>query len=160
MRFCNVCDCTDAKNDCKTCKYKDECDYVWVTEIWKKNQKLLTPLNPGWVKPDFKNNHVVTVSGKYDFCVFNVPKKTETITINDICVDEAGRGQGLSKKLIYGLMEKYDRDIIAKCVKDSSAEDFWSHIGEKIAEEPGKQRPLSVYKVRNEKMSMRKQELF
>ena len=160
MRFCKICDCTEANNKCKECKYIDECDYVWVSEIWKRNSDLLTPLIPGWTKPAFKENHVVTESGKYDFCIFNAPKKTDTVTIQDICVDEAGRGQGLSKKLIFGLMEKYDRDLIAKCVKGTSAESFWSHLGDKIGEEPSKQRDLCIYKVLNPKMSARKVDLF
>ena len=161
MRFCKVCDCTEANNKCKECKYSNgECDYVWVSKVWQKNANLLTPLIPGWTKPAFKENHVVTESGKYDFCIFNAPKKTDTVTIQDICVDEEGRGQGLSKKLIFGLAEKYDRDIIAKCVEGSSAESFWSHLGEKIGSEPSKQRNLSIYLVRNPKKKVRKAELF
>ena len=38
MRFCKVCDCTEANNKCKECKYNSgECDYVWIEQIWKKN---------------------------------------------------------------------------------------------------------------------------
>lgn len=160
MRFCKIYDCTEANNKCIECKYKDCCDYVWIEKIWKKNQSLLTPLIPGWVKPSFREDHIVTESGQYDFCIFNAPKKTDTVTIQDICVDEAGRGQGLSKKLIFGLAEMYDRDIIAKCVKDSSAESFWSHLGKKVGEEPSKQRELSIYRVENPKISARKVDLF
>ena len=57
-------------------------------------------------------------------------------------------------------MQKYDRDIIAKCVKNSSAEAFWSHVGEKIGEEPSKQRSLCIYKVVNKDKKMTKMELF
>ena len=160
MRLCKVADCADAKNECSQCKYRESCDFWWVSEVWKKNSNLLTPLIPAWVKESFRNNHVVTESGKYDFCIFNAPKRTDTVTIQDICVDEAGRGQGLSKKLIFGLMEKYDRDLIAKCVKGTSAEAFWSHLGEKIGEEPSKQRDLCIYKVLNPKISARKIDLF
>lgn len=159
MRVCEVYNCPE-NNKCSECAYQDKCDYVWVTKIWKANSDLLTPLMPGWVKPDFRAGHFVTESGKYDFCAFNVPKKSDTITIQDICVAEEGRGQGLSKKLLTGLMEMYDRDIIAKCVKDSSAESFWAHIGEKIGEEKSKQRMLCIYIVKNNNKRQYKEELF
>ena len=160
MRLCTICDCTEAQNKCKECKYKDECDYFWVSKVWQKNSNLLTPLNPAWAKEPFRSGKIVTITGKYDFCIFNAPRRTDTVTIQDICVDEEGRGQGLSKKLIFGLAEKYDRDIIAKCVEGSSAESFWSHLGEKIGSEPSKQRNLSIYLVRNPKKKVRKAELF
>lgn len=160
MRYCKINDCTDAKNNCKECQYRDQCDYVWVSDIWKRNADLLTPLMPGWVKPEFTNNHIVTITGQFDFCIFNNPKKSDSITIQDICVDESGRGQGLSNKLLYGLMEKFDKDIIAKCVKGTSADSFWSHKGIKIGEEPSKQRTLSVYKVTNPNKKSYKIDLF
>ena len=160
MRICKVCDCSVAKNKCKECPYIAECDYVWVSEIWKKNAKLLTPLNPMYVKPMFRDNHIITVTGEHDFCIFNVPKRTDTITIQDICVDEGARGQGVSKKLLNGLMEKYDRDIIAKCIKGSSADSFWSHLGTKIGEEPSKQTTLCIYRVKNNNKKFDKIELF
>ena len=159
MRTCKIFDCPE-NNKCSECEYRNCCDYVWISEIWKKNSDLLTPLMPGWVKPDFKAGHIVTESGKYDFCIFNNPKKKDAITIQDICVDEAGRGQGLSRKLINGLMERYDKDIIAKCVQGSSAESFWSHLGTKISEEPSKKRTLSVYLVENKNKKMFKEDLF
>lgn len=160
MKYCKVYDCSKAENKCQNCEFKDICDFVWISEIWKKNSSLLTPLMPGWVKPEFKANHVITISGKYDFCIFNNPKKKDTITIQDICVAEEGRGQGLSKQLINNLMEAYDKDIIAKCVKGSSAESFWSHLGVKIGEEPSKQRSLSIYLVENKNKKFLKEDLF
>lgn len=160
FKVCKVYDCTEAENKCENCKFKDECDYVWISQIWKKNAKLLTPLIPAWVKPDIKAGHIITVTGEYDFCIFNVPKRTDTITIQDICVDEGARGQGVSKKLLNGLMEKYDRDIIAKCIKGSSADSFWSHLGTKIGEEPSKQTTLCIYRVKNINKKFDKIELF
>ena len=159
MRVCKIKDCP-SDNKCATCPYNDECDYVWVSNIWKKNSKLLTPLNPGWVKPDFRAGHIITESGKFDFCIFNNPKNKDTITIQDICVDEQGRGQGIAKKLLNDLMEKFDKDIIAKCIKGTSAESFWKHIGEKLYEEPSKQSILCVYKVKNKNKKQSKIELF
>ena len=160
MIICKLCDCSDANNKCKECVYSSICDYIWVSDVWRRNSELLTPLNPMYVKPMFRENHVITITREHDFCIFNVPKRTDTITIQDICVDEAARGQGISKKIINGLMEKYDRDIIAKCVKGSSAESFWSHIGEKIGEEPSKKRDLCIYKVLNKNRKQRKFDLF
>lgn len=160
MIYCEIKDCSEANNKCNECKYKDCCDYVWVSKIWRKNSDLLTPLMPSWVKPEFKNNHVITITRKHDFCIFNVPKRKETITIQDICVDEAGRGQGISKKILSELMEKYDRDIVAKCVEGSSAESFWSHLGEKIGEEKGKKRSVSIYQVKNNNKKISKMGLF
>ena len=157
--ICKVNECIES-NKCCDCPHNQDCDYVWVSNIWKKNQALLTPLNPGWIKPDFRSGHICSITREHDFCIFNVPKRTDTITIQDICVDEAARGQGISKKIINGLMEKYDRDIIAKCVKGSSAESFWSHIGEKIGEEPSKKRDLCIYKVLNKNRKQRKFDLF
>lgn len=160
MIYCEIKDCSESNNKCINCRYKDCCDFVWVSNIWKKNSELLTPLMPGWVKPEFRNNHIITITRKYDFCIFNVPKKSDTITIQDICVDSECRGKGISKQILETLMNTYDRDIIAKCVKGTSADSFWSHIGEKIGEEPGKKRILCVYKVYNTNKKIRKTELF
>ena len=160
LKTCVVYDCTQAQNKCEACAHKKQCDYVWIAEIWKKNSKLLTPLNPGWLKPDMRAGHIVSVTGAHDFCVFNAPKRKDTITIQDICVDEAVRGQGISKKILADLMETYDRDIIAKCIKGSSADKFWSHIGEKLGEEPSKKTTLCIYRVINNNKSYSKVELF
>ena len=160
LNFCKLYDCIEAANKCENCKYNTECDYPWVSKIWKKNAKFLTPLIPGWVKPSITDKHMITITGEYDFCIFNVPRRTDTITIQDICVDEGARGQGVSKKLLNALMEKYDRDIIAKCIKGSSADGFWSHLGTKIGEEPSKQRTVCVYKVLNSNKKLVKEELF
>lgn len=160
MRTCKIADCTSANNNCKDCNYKDSCDFPWVSDIWKKNQALLTPLMPGWVKPIFRENKIITITGTSDFCIFNVPKKSDTITIQDICIDESARGMGLSKEILNSLMSYYDRDILTKCVKDSTAEAFWSHIGEKISEEPSKQRTVCVYRVINPNKKQYKEVLF
>lgn len=160
MRYCNIEDCSKSNNKCKECEFSATCDYPWVAEIWKKNSDLLTPLMPGWVKPEFKNNHIMSITGKYDFCIFNVPKKADYVTIQDICIDESARGQGISKQIINYLMTNFDRDIITKCVKDSSAESFWSHVGEKISEEPSKQRYVCVYRIINKNKKAYKEELF
>ena len=106
---------------------------------------LLGPANPRSLKPDMRKHHFITISGKYDFCRFNVSKKKDMIVIYDIYVDERARGQGLSRKLLNYLMEKYDRDIFAKCVRGTSAEDFWRHIGKQVDANQGKPEPHDMY---------------
>lgn len=160
MKYCQIQDCSQANNKCQQCFFLDSCDYPWVAAIWKKNSDLLTPLMPGWVKPEFKNKKIITITEASDFCIFNIPKNKDYVTIQDICVDEAARGQGISKQILTFLMSTYDRDILAKCVKDSSAESFWSHLGEKVSEEPSKQRTVCTYKVANTNKKIKKMELF
>lgn len=131
-------DCEDARRKCSECPYKNMCDCAWISELWMKENKLngkdtlLGPYNPAFVKVDFRAGHVLTLTGKYDFCCFNVPKTKDVVVIGDIYVDDAARGMGLSKKILNYLMETYDRDIFAKCVRGSSAEKFWAHVGYQV----------------------------
>lgn len=153
-------DCEEARRKCSECPYKDQCDYFWISELWTAENKtfgkatLLGPLMPAFVKPDLRNNHVISVTGKYDFCCFNVPKTKDVVVIGDIYVDEAARGQGISKKIINYLMETYDRDIFAKCVKGTSAEAFWSHIGKQVDANLGKPEPHDFYEHREGKRDL------
>lgn len=160
MIYCDIGDCSLANNKCKECQYSDKCDYIWVSNIWKKNSELLTPLMPGWVKPVFKNKKIISFTGNQDFCIFNISKKTGLITIQDICVAQEARGNGICKNILNYLMLTYDTDIIAKCVKDSSAESFWSHVGKKLTEEQSKQRVVCTYLVENKDKKIKKMELF
>lgn len=131
-------DCEEARRKCSECPHKEICDCAWISELWTKENKLngkdtlLGPFNPAFVKPDFRAGHVLTLTGIYDFCCFNVPKSKDVVVIGDIYVDDGARGMGLSKKILNYLMETYDRDIFAKCVRGSSAEAFWSHIGYQV----------------------------
>ena len=170
-------ECEDKRyKKCKDCPHYSECDMGWVSELWisenKQNGKdsLLGPFLPGWTKPDMRAGHVLTFTGKYDFCCFNVPKTKDVVVIGDIYVDDAARGQGLSRKIINYLMETYDRDIFAKCVRGSSAEAFWSHVGTQVdanfgmgpdmyEHRPGK-RDLGWYKVENKNKKFEKEQLF
>lgn len=141
-RICQIpvprAECEDLRLKCSECPNKDNCDTLWISELWTKENKLngknslLGPYNPSFFKPDMRAGHVLTMTGKYDFCCFNVPKTKDVIVIGDIYVDDEARGLGLSKKIINYLMEKYDRDIFAKCVRGSSAESFWAHIGQQV----------------------------
>ena len=131
-------ECEDLRIQCDNCKNNQICDYYWVSKLWIKENKingkdtLLGPFNPSFIKPDFRANHVLTLTGKYDFCCFNVPKSKDVVIIGDIYVDDEARGNGLSKKILEYLMITYDRDIFAKCVRNSSAESFWKHVGNQI----------------------------
>lgn len=130
--------CEDARLKCADCPNNSKCDCYWVSNLWIAENKefkkdtLLGPFNPAFVKPDFRANHVISVSGKYDFCCFNVPKKKDIIVIGDLYVDKELRGQGISKIIFTYLINTYNRDIFAKCVRGTSAEDFWKHIGTQI----------------------------
>ena len=181
-RICNIpvskSLCEDERKKCSECMYKDTCDYFWISNLWANENKLngkdtlLGPLNPAFLKPDFRAGHVLTMTGKYDFCCFNVPKTKNVVVIGDIYVDDCLRGQGVAKKILDYLMNKYDRDIFAKCVRGTSAESFWSHIGTQInanldnpnAEDmyehrPGK-RDLGWYKVENKNKEYIEEDLF
>ena len=84
MKVCKIpvprSECEDLRQKCIECKYKDSCDYYWISNLWAAENKefgkdsLLGPLNPGFVKPDIRNNHIISVTGNLDFCCFNVPK--------------------------------------------------------------------------------------
>lgn len=159
-RKCSICNCAEADNKCKNCKYCNDCDYFWIQDVWKEGGDLLTPLMPAWVKEDIKKGKVLTVTGKFDFCVINIPKTSDYITIQDICVSQKARGQGVVNELFNALMTTYDRHILAKCVKGTSAESFWSHLGTKISEEQSKKRVVCTYWVNNTHKQRSKVDLF
>ena len=99
-------------------------------------------------------------------------KSKDVVVIGDIYVDDDARGMGLSKKILNYLMETYDRDIFAKCVRGSSAEAFWSHVGyqadanidnpnaeDMYEHRPGK-RDLGWYRVTNQNKRAIKEDLW
>ena len=72
-------------------------------------------------------------------------------------------------------METYDKDIFAKCVRGTSAEAFWSYLGEQIDANDGKgsdmyehrlgkdgkpKRDLGWYLVKNTNKKENKEELW
>ncbi|MCK9470267.1 MAG: GNAT family N-acetyltransferase [Bacilli bacterium] len=153
-------ECELKKCKCTECDHKPGCDYGWIIELWENENKvmgkdsLLGPADPRMIKPDMRKGHFITITGKYDFCRFNVSRKKDLIIIYDIYVDEKGRGQGLSRKLLQYLMDKYDRDIFAKCVRGTSAEDFWRHIGKQLDANLGKPEPHDMYEHRDGKRDL------
>lgn len=96
-----------------------------------------------------------------DFCVFSTPKTKDYVVINDIAVGEECRGQGVSRRLIEGLMEEFDKDIFAKCIKGSTAESFWIHMGGiKLGEEQSKKTVVCSYLVKYNNKKQNKEELW
>lgn len=158
VRKCVCLECPK-DNKCETCKNKDQCDWPWISKLWNKTPNL-SPCLPGWIKPDIRLGKIITITGK-DFCVYSIPKSKDVVVINDIAVSEECRGQGISKKLIYSLMEQYDKDVFAKCIKDSSAESFWKHLGAiKLEEEQSKKTIVCSYILKNENKKTRKEDLW
>lgn len=154
-----VCKECPADNKCDNCPFKNDCDWPWISKLWNKTPNL-SPCLPSWIKPDMRLGKIVTIT-KNDFCVFSLPKKKDYIVINDIAVGEECRGKGVSKKLIFGLMEKYDKDVFAKCIKDSSAESFWKYIGGiKLDEEQSKKTIVCSYILKNNNKKQNKEELW
>ena len=174
--------CGTSKDSCLTCPYKEKCDYSWLEHLWSKavddakDDFLLSPCIPIMLKSQIRQNHIITVTGEKDFCMFNVSykwgNKCDYVVISDIYVADELRGQKVATKLLTYLMEKYDRDIFAKCVAGTSAEEFWSHIGKQIdanpdlpdghslyEQRPGK-RDLGWYVVENKNKKQNKVELF
>lgn len=182
IKICNIpvdkSQCEDKRiTHCIDCPYHEQCDFYWVADLWSKENKqfgkdsLLGPFNPAFVKPDFRVNHVITIDNGHDnFCCFNNPKTKDYVVIGDIYVDESARGKGISKQIIDYLMATYDKDIFAKCVRGTSAEQFWSHIGIQIDANEGKgpdfyehregKRDLGWYIVENKNKKQLKEELW
>lgn len=143
IRICSIpvdrSECEDKRRKCSECPYNSQCDCYWVGELWQaenkkfKKDSLLGPYNPAFVKPDFRAGHVLTVGdGKDNFCCFNNPVSKSRVTIGDIYVDDSARGKGISKKIISWLINMSGKGIFAKCVRGTSAEAFWSHVGKQI----------------------------
>lgn len=177
MITCKMYDeCNNVNNKCEKCKYKNVCDFNWINALWIAENKrfgkesLLGPALPICIKTDLKKQHIISITGKYDFCCFNAPRSKDVVVVGDIYVDEAARGQGISKRLIQYLMETYDRDIFAKCVRGTSAEEFWKHMGTQVDANDGRgpdmyehregKRDLGWYRVENKNKKIIKEDLW
>ena len=175
--------CERISKKCATCPCKDKCDYPWVHDIWDNavakegENATLSPCIPIVLKSQIRKKHIISITSEKDFCMFYIPvlpgcKQTGYVVVSDIFVSEDARGQHLATRLLNYLMEKYDRDIFAKCVRDSSAEEFWKHVGEQLdanidipeehsmyEQKPGK-RDLGWYTIRNKNKKNSKEALF
>lgn len=133
-------------------------DFEAIYSIAKKNSELLGPINPMEIREGIVDKRVIVlyttdISVK-GFCLFRVLKRRSELVVHQICVSSEYRGEKLASCMLQYLKQKYGRDIKTTCIKDSSAEAFWSRVAIKYAESPGKKRELSKYiiKVRGGKL--------
>lgn len=124
-------------------------DFEAIYSIAKKNSELLGPINPIEIRIGIVDKRVI-ISYTTDipvkgFCLFTILKRRPELTVNQICVSSEYRSEKLASCMLQYLKQKYGRDIKTTCIKDSSAEAFWSRVATKYAESPGKKRELSKY---------------
>ena len=126
-------------------------DFDTIYTMSKKNTKLLGPVMPPEIRTAIAdNNCLLYISDDNtvgDFVLFRRLKRTPETTVQIICVDENFRGKGIGKSLIKYILDLYKVPIKATCVKDTSSEKFWSSVGIKYEESPGKVRPICRYRV-------------
>ena len=164
-------ECEIIKAKCSQCIHKNICDYYWVSNLWENHNKiykddsLLGPCIPISVKSQIRSGKCISITGKYDFCFYNNPKNRPYVVIYDIYVDEIIRGQHIGTQIITELSNRYGKPIFAKCVRGSSAEDFWKHVGIQLNanennpfindyyEHRPNKRDLGWYLVENKKLS-------
>ena len=78
MKICKIpvprSECEEMRRKCSECPHNENCDMYWISELWTAENKkfgkdsLLGPYNPAFTKPDIRNNHIISVTGKYDLC--------------------------------------------------------------------------------------------
>lgn len=170
--------CEAKKQKCDLCEAQQHCDYVWIYKLWDTENKikgdntLLGGCIPIILKSELRANDFISVTKQYDFCMYKYNKKKDIVVIYDLYVDESMRGQHISTKIFHYLMKKYDCDLFAKCVADTSAEKFWQHVATQISanidnpessdmyERRAGKRPLGWYIIKNTKKKYIKQQLF
>ena len=105
----------------------DEWEQIY--KLGGKNSKLLGPSNPAEIRDAIANESLLVVSHEdkiVAFCLYNVLKRSDMITVSQICVDDNYRGNKLASKMLDHILDTYKRNIKTTCVKDSTAELFWS----------------------------------
>ena len=125
-------------------------DFDAIYTLCKKNGKLLGPVMPPEIRTAIANEQclVFVDNGQViAFVLFRRLKRLPECTVQVICVNSDYRGAGIGKQLIKYLLELYKVPIKATCIKDSTSEQFWSSVGTKYEELPGKVRPICRYKV-------------
>lgn len=126
-------------------RYGAEEDFDFIYEIIKKNISNLGYVMPPVIRERISSKMCVVFEDK-GFCLFNVLKRTNQITVSEIAVDSDYRGQGIAQQMLDFIREKHpERFIKAKCVKGTTAETFWNHVADKVGEEEGRKRSLCVY---------------
>ena len=126
----------------------DEWEQIY--KLGGKNSKLLGPSNPAEIRDAIAKESLLVVSHEdkiVAFCLYNILKKSDMITVSQICVDDNYRGNKLASKMLDHILDTYKRNIKTTCVEDSTAELFWSKVAEKYEELPGKKRPICRYRI-------------
>lgn len=130
--------------------YAKPFDFDIIYKIYGKNTDLLGPPFPAAIREALLKNEVLKVIDNnvlVGFCNFHKLKDDSQVTVYEICVDESARGKGYGKEMVQYLYDKFKIPIVAKCVKDSTAEAFWKKVGILKRYEKGKKRELAVYQV-------------
>lgn len=132
-------------------EYSKPEDFDLIYQIYGKNTDLLGRPFPAALREQINKNEMLKVIDEDNeligFCNFHRLVIDNRITVYEICVTDKARGKGAGKAMINFLLETYKVPIRAKCVKDSTAELFWSKVGKLIRNEQGKKRELAVYQV-------------
>lgn len=131
-------------------EYAKPFDFDIIYKIYGKNTDLLGPPFPAAIREALLKNEILKVVENdtlVGFCNFHKLKDDSQVTVYEICVDDTARGKGYGRLMINFLYEKYKTPIVAKCVKSSTAEVFWSKVGKLLRYEAGKKRELAVYQV-------------
>ena len=137
--------CAKCENKCAKCPHNKTCDFDWIYKLFGKNGDLLGPIMPPVMKKAMFNHEVLVVDN-LGFCEFHVARRLNHVTIYHICVSAEARGQGLGRKFIDYLANKYQMPVQAICIKDTSSEAFWSKVAEKIDSKVSRKgTQLSVY---------------
>lgn len=131
-------------------EYAKPFDFDAIYKIYGKNTDLLGPPFPAAIREALLKNEILKVMENdilVGFCNFHKLKDDSQVTVYEICVHEIARGKGYGRQMINHLYDKFKIPIVAKCVKDSTAEIFWSKVGKLLRYEAGKKRELAVYQV-------------
>lgn len=129
-------------------------DFDFIYQLSSKNTDLLGFTHPMEIRQAISDHKciIAEVDGKQaGFCLFNPLKKVPNmITVQVMCVDPNFRGQGIGTNMVRFLQNTFNRHIKCTCVKDSTAEIFWSRLGEKYEESAGKKRAICKYIIRTD----------
>lgn len=126
-------------------------DFEDVYSLYNNCSKLIGPAVPHAIKERIANKECLIVRNDagalMGACNFHVLRKEERTSIYEVAVWKEHRRLGVAKNLVYYIRDAYKRPVVAKCIKDSPSELFWSTIGVKLREEEGRKQPVSVYQV-------------
>lgn len=141
--------------------YAKDDDFDWIYKLHGKNTNLLGAPYPAAIREDIKKERIIINEDKNAFCQFTPMNRNPYSTVHIICVSEEARGKHIASKFLEFIMDAYDSDIQAVCIKDSLSEKFWSSKGKKVGSKNSKSgTELSIYKVENLNKKTYKIDLF